>query len=368
MKRKTLSKLKNEINKIFNYEYDLSKINYINNKTKIEIICSEHGSFFKRPDHLLNGSGCPECAKNKRKWTTEMFIEKSKKIHDNKYDYSLVEYINSKTKIKIICLDHGIFEQTPNIHLSDSGCFKCALIHDKNILKYKFIEKANKVHNNKYDYSLIEYKNNKIKEKIICPIHGQFEQRPDSHLNGNGCSKCAILSLQKKLRLDKDLIIEKANKIHQNKYNYSKINYKNLIDLVSIICPIHGEFKQTLKNHLNGHGCPICKNSKGELEIRKILIEKNISFKQQYKFKDCKDKLVLPFDFYLLDYNLCIEYDGRQHFEAVDYFGGEKNLKIQQKHDQIKNIYCNENNINLLRIKYNENIKNELTTFFEKYL
>jgi len=113
-----------------------------------------------------------------KKLTTKEFINRAEKIHRNKYDYSLVEYVNTKTKIKIICKKHGIFEQTPNNHLCGKNCPKC---HDYNKLTTKeFINKAEKDHGNKYDYSLVEYVNTKTKIKIICKKHGIFEQKPNT--------------------------------------------------------------------------------------------------------------------------------------------------------------------------------------------
>src|SRR3990167_7438698 len=121
---------------------------------------------------------------------TNKFINKANKIHNYKYDYSEVAYLNSKTKIKIICKEHGIFKQRPDSHLNGNGCKKCANIKKNN--KNKFINQANEIHNSKYNYCNVNYINNKTKIKIICKKHGIFEQIPSSHLYGFGCSKCSI--------------------------------------------------------------------------------------------------------------------------------------------------------------------------------
>ena len=160
------------------------------------------------------------------------------------------------------------------------------------------------------------------------------------------------------------IFIEKSKKIHNSKYDYSLVKYVNNTTKVKIICPVHGVFEQTPASHLNGSECPHDNNSYGETKIFNILKNKNLCFETQKRFKDCKDKRTLPFDFYLPDYNLCIEYDGRQHFESVEIFGGEQNFQIQQKHDKIKNNFCKENNIDLLRIKYTDDIEEKLN---EKY-
>lgn len=127
------------------------------------------------------------------RYTTETFIEEARKIHRDKYDYSQVKYVNSRTKVKIICPKHGIFEQTPHGHLTGRGCYKCGNKKQQQsrcLTTEQFIEKARKIHGNKYDYSLVEYKKNSIKVKIICPKHGVFEQTPVTHLRGSGCRRC----------------------------------------------------------------------------------------------------------------------------------------------------------------------------------
>ena len=165
----------------------------------------------------------------------------------------------------------------------------------------------------------------------------------------------SIISCTIEEKLLKDFI-----KIHNNKYKYQKFLYKKNTDKIKIICPNHGEFEQTINSHYFGAGCPKCKNSKGELEIQKILQEKNINYIQQHKFDNCKFKNKLIFDFYLPEYNICIEYDGEQHYKSVAFWGGDKKLKLTQERDKIKTEYCIDNNIQLIRIRYDENIKEKL--------
>ena len=135
--------------------------------------------------------------------------------------------------------------------------------------------------------------------------------------------------------------------------------------MVKIICPEHGEFNQTPNKHLNGRGCPKCRYSKGEKKIYSILVKKDIKFETQKKFIDCKYKRFLKFDFYIPHINTCIEFDGEQHTRPINYWGGEKEFKKTQKRDQIKNEYCEKNNIKLYRIKYNENIEKILNFLFK---
>ena len=284
-----------------------------------------------------------------------LFKEKAEKIHKNNYDYSLVHYLHSQNKVTIICPTHGNFEQRPNNHLKGEGCKKCCF--DKQRKKINvFIEKATMIHNNNYDYSLVEYKNIDTKVKIICPVHGEFVQTPANHLKGSGCLKCSSINR----RVGNDDFISKAKKIHNDKYDYSLVDYKTSHVKVKINCSKHGEFKQTPHSHLKGQGCPICNESKGELKIRELLNDKQILFVTQKRFKDCKNIKELPFDFYLSDYNICIEFNGIQHYKPIEAFGGDKAFKEQQKNDKIKRKYCEKNNILLLIIKYNENVNNIL--------
>lgn len=282
----------------------------------------------------------------------QLFIEKSKKIYNKKYDYSLVEYVNAKTKVKIICPIHGIFEQYPDNHLRNHECPKCkGGTKQTNI---EFIKKSTKKHKNKYDYSLVQYENNRKKVKIICPIHGIFEQSPSEHIKG-GCRKCGINVTSNKKRLKITDFIERANKIHNNRYDYSNSVYRGHKHKIKIICPVHGEFEQIVNSHLNGSGCFMCKQSKGEKKIKEFLVKNNIDFIPQKRFIDCKDIRTLPFDFYLKKRNICIEYDGLQH-TTLRFGKTIDDLKKIQKRDKIKSKYCDGKNgrPNLIRISHKD--------------
>lgn len=289
-----------------------------------------------------------------RKLNTDEFITNCVNKFGNEYDYSLVNYNGNKTKVKIICNIHGVFEQTPNNHLSK--CHKCP----KCSIKYKdtnrFINDSVKVHGNKYDYSLSEYKSAESVIKIICKEHGIFEQIARIHSSGSGCTLCS----NSKYRLNFEDLILRFNTIHNNKYDYSLVNFINTRTKIKIICKEHGIFEQKPNSHLFGKGCPICRESKGEINIREYLKDKKINFISQFKFKECFNKLELPFDFYLPDMNICIEYNGEQHYRPVKYFGGDKGFSLRLKRDKIKKDFCKKNNIILIEIKYDENIENKL--------
>lgn len=298
----------------------------------------------------------------KRK-TTEEFIEQAKAIHGDKYDYSKLEYKGCKVKVCIICPEHGEFWQTPDNHVNNKqGCPKCA--NNIKLTTQEFIEKARKIHGDKYDYSKVNYINNHTNIIIICSIHGEFDQLPLNHLKGEGCYKCGRKITDDSKRLTKEEILNNAFKTHGNKYDYSLLDFsKKVSEKNIIICPKHGKFEQTLANHFRGCGCPKCNESKGEKFITNWLSAKNINFISQYKINiDTKiNQSGYAFiDFYLPDYNIFIEYNGKQHYTIVNKFGGELQYQRQIKRDQFIRDYCNSNNIRLLEIKYDENINDKL--------
>ena len=297
-----------------------------------------------------------------KKLTTIDFIEKAKLIHGNKYDYSLVRYINNNSRVDIICPAHGKYKQQARHHLAGSGCLACS--GSKKGDTKSFIKEAIKAHGNKYDYSLVEYINAKSKIKFICHKHGIFQSIPSKFLSGVGCFEC--FKEEYGYITSSESFIEKAKLIHGNKYDYSLVEYINKHEKISIICKKHGVFTMLTNNHIQGCGCPNCNTSKGENKVKDFLDKRNINFIQQKRFKDCKNEIKLPFDFYLPKYNTCIEYDGRQHFEVIEYWGGIVEFKKTKKRDNIKTEYCKNNNIRLIRISYLE--LKDITNILEENL
>lgn len=332
------------------FNYDL--VEYKNVRTTVKIICPKCGVFEQLPWTHMKGIGCSKCNLQ----TKDKFIEKSIKKHGYKYNYDNINFIDNKTKIDIMCNTHGIFEQTPKAHLQGQGCYKC-FIDRKALTTQKFIEKSIKKHGEIYDYSYTNYISSSEDVEIICVKHGSFMQNANHHLNGSGCPKCVRI-------VDTQNFISKSVEIHGNIFDYSKTFYYDYKTKIKIICKEHGEFLQTPNSHLQGCGCPTCSLSKGEIEISKFLDNHNIQYEKQKKFRNCKNKAFLPFDFYLSKYNLCIEYQGRQHYLEINFFGGLKSLKYQQNNDKIKKNFCKNSNIKLLIIKYDENILSKLYSFF----
>ena len=213
------------------------------------------------------------------KITTELFIERAKKKWGDKYDYSEVVYVKNKTNVRIICKEHGVYEQRPDVHLK-SGCKKCA--DDKKRMSIEsFIKKANDIHNNKYDYTNTKYESYNKSLEIICKEHGSFLQTPHNHLVGQGCPYC-----NGGISYDTDEFIKRANLIHEYKYKYENCTYKKANKKVIITCDKHGDFLQYPFNHINGRGCPLCSKLYPVLE-NKWLDDLSVN-NRQYKIENFK--------------------------------------------------------------------------------
>jgi very-short-patch-repair endonuclease len=239
--------------------------------------------------------------------TTESFIEEAKNKHDNKYDYSKVDYKTTMDKIIIICPIHGMFTQTAMSHTKGFGCKKCGVDkrakNRKSSLK-EFILKSNLIHNDFYDYDNTEYKSSAEKVEINCPIHGYFKCRAGDHINkSSGCPKCK----NKKLSLTIDDFILRSNDIHNNRYSYDKVEYINSYSNVIITCNEHGDFSQQPSSHLKGNGCHQCGRtiSNAEIEIKKYLESHNIDCDKGKGFLDGKDVDIIS-----KKHKICIEYNG----------------------------------------------------------
>lgn len=342
-------------------KYDLSRLVYLNRRTKVEIVCEEHGSWKTTTEQLFRGQGCPQCGLisqgEKRRLPKEEFLNKCIDIHGNKYDYSKVDYQGMINKVVISCSEHGDFEQTPSSHLNGSGCPHCGFIsqvENRRLPTEDFLSRSIQVHGNRYNYSKVEYVNSSTEVEIGCSVHGEFFQQPQYHMNGSGCPKCSIIEQHEKQKKSIDDFIRDSIKVHGDLYDYSKVEYVDSKSEVIIICKKHREFLQTPNGHQRGNGCPNCNSSKGELFISQYLKEHNIEFIQQHTFEGLKMKRNLKCDFFLPNHNVVIEYNGIQHYESREQFGGEKGLKRTQKSDKLKRDYCIENGISLLEVKYDD--------------
>jgi len=308
--------------------------------------------------------------------TLEKFLKDAGKIHNDYYDYSQLNnewwnknYKNTSTKLPIICPRHGLFYQSISNHIHmKAGCPKCRANY-KRLTYKKFINQLISKKLNKYFYFLFDenwFNKNYINKSITkFPVKCKncktvYYKKGIDLYNGDRCNKCfgsnkeSYDSLLKRLK----------NNINSKNYNYSLItkewfdeNYKGHRSKVPIICKKCRSIfeQQAFAHYYHNQGCPYCKSSKGEIIIRNILQELNLNYKEQYKIHIKEIDTKIYFDFYLPDFNIAIEYDGKQHFKPIDIFGGEYGLIQNQYRDKLKNKYCELNNIELIRFNYLEN-------------
>lgn len=308
--------------------YDYSDVEYKSTEVNVKIRCFVHGIFEQTPHAHLAGQGCPTCSyivRGKRKRLLKSdFISRANEIHNYKYDYSKVDYVNSRTKVIIVCPKHGEFEQKPNSHLNGKGCAKCSGV--AKLTTEEFIKKAREVHSNKYDYSKVDYIDNKKEVIIICPEHGEFKQTSNSHLCGKGCAKCSGIA-----KLTTEEFIKKAREVHGDRYDYSKVEYVDTKTKVCIICSKHGEFEQMPNHHLRGCDCPKCVmsgTSKPELRMCDLLCE--IFGKDDVVWHYKSDLYPYECDYYIKSRNLYIELNAYWMHRFHWYDGNSDDILILQ--------------------------------------
>lgn len=237
--------------------YDYSSTKFVSSNMKIDIICKKHGIFNQLAKKHLSGNGCPKCANENHRISQEEFLKRSIEVHNNKYNYDLVVYVNHSTKVQIICPDHGIFLQSPNNHMiHKKGCPSC-----NGGVKYTeevFLQKVKEVHGEKFKYNITDWKDCNTKIEILCEKNHKFMQIPKCHLRGQGCPKCKLDNI----RYNNEKFSNLSKIIHDNKYDYSLVEYKSSKIKVSIKCNrCNDVFFQDPRNHLSGQGCPKCCNN-----------------------------------------------------------------------------------------------------------
>ena len=396
-------------------KYNYDKTVFIRSDLPLTITCPLHGDFEQRPfSHVNNKQGCKLCAKDKSKLTFDDFIIKANNKHAGKYKYDKASYIDATTKIPIECPIHGIFIQKPTKHIHGQGCPKCAYItsSDKILEKAnKYITKAKIKFDNYFKYVPESYSVKKGTIDVICPKHGKLTMKRYRHIK-NGCPKCNIEKRASNDRFTTEDFIKKSKEVHGDRYTYENTKYVDSNHILTITCPVHGDFEQYPRNHYNGAncpkctgnyipttkewvvtaklkhgdrydysnvnyinkktkvnikcikhgifsitpddhihkmaGCPKCSESKGEQRIRMFLELNKIQYLREFSFNNSRKR----FDFYLPELNILIEYDGLQHFKPVDFFGGKEAFIKQQASDKEKNKLAKEYKIPLIRVPY----------------
>lgn len=349
------------------------------------------------------------------KYTNEQWIERFKGVHGNKYDYSKTDVSkkDEKSRIMVICPKHGEFWIRPTHHVNGVGCKKCSdeSLRIKNKLtQEEFIAKAKLIHGDRFLYDKVRYDGYGNNIIITCRKHGDFLQKPESHLQGCGCQRCKSDAIRNKISITTEDFINKARIVHGDLYDYSKTDYTSSKFKVEIICHIHGLFLQNANSHLNGRGCPKCStqrfsymtNEEREIEFRKvhgskyeynwntyannhtpmeIICKKHGSFMQtptkhlvgeqcpkcnRSKLEDEIEHFLVingikfipqyksswlalqSIDFYIPKYRAAIECQGLQHFKPIEYYGGIDGYNTRKKLDEVKLRRCNEHGIRVL--------------------
>lgn len=260
---------------------------------------------------------------NSNRYDSESFSERCSIIHGNKYDYSNLNFTRLRDRVEIICPEHGSFEQRAQAHILGSGCKSCYL-ESRNPSLTEFLRLANLRHNNEYEYR--DYSSLKKPVKIICKKHGYFKQMAYKHLSGQGCAKCAS---ERKRITQSDFILRSA-KIHKNLYDYSRVEYKNHSTYVEIICPKHGQFKQTPNNHMiHRKGCPKCSKVVSKLETDWLDSLTNENIIRQFKIK-IKNKFFIV-DGYDPSNNTIYEFYGDFWHGNINIYNVDKTNKILKK-------------------------------------
>lgn len=378
--RKNREDFVNKSNVIHNYKYSYDKVpNSFNVKHKVTITCPIHGDFPQTADSHKRGVGCPYCS---GKIGTD--VEKGTKIKFQRINDIIAKYYvgnNIKLlslpyklnpKFRFQCKIHGELVKNGGQVYKGQICGKCLNERNKDEQFKMELEKMLERHNHKFEYlgynSLVS---NKKKITIRCIEHDHtFDYYKSTHLQTKfgGCPHCLKKYGDNGKSKEQDLVINQFKIIHGDRYGYNNVNYQRADIKVPITCDKHGDFLQTPSSHLSGSGCPKCKHSSGEKIIQNLLKKMGLHHTTQKSFYGCvsdKTDRPLPFDVYVPEFHTCIEFDGHHHFIPIEGWGGEEKLKDTQYRDNIKNVYCEENDINLIRIPYTMS-RNEMVDLLNK--
>lgn len=330
---------------------------YINSTTKLKMKCS-CGKIFEKTWKIMNKNKkfkCNDCIKKEQVKAQTMSYEIAKqKVEERGYKLLTLkeDYIKASIKNKIQCPNGHIYEQILLDLFKGHGCKKCASKINGDRRKLNFEEVKNKINNLGWELLSENYNRVDDKLKIRCKkCNNIFYSSFHNLQKGSGCPHC-----YKQERGKSSIISYEERLLYVNSFGYDIItpeqDYKNGEHKVTLRCPKGHLYEAKLHDFYIGNRCPKCRESKGERKVREFLKTQNLKYIEQYKFEDCKAQTFLPFDFYLPDYNCCIEYDGKQHYKPSSFYGGVDSFIGAKVRDTIKNIYCEQNNIKLIRIPY----------------
>lgn len=366
-------------NIIHNHRYSYDKVpNSFKVRNKVTITCQIHGDFEQAAHSHKNGSGCPFCF---GKFGSN--FERRDDARKNNINFSIKNYEFDHVKLLILSEDpkgrsvyhcdiHGEFTKNISQVIKGQICTGCLISRNRKIATQNELNKMLNQHNNRFEYpDYVDLVSPKTKITIRCKEHDYtFKCTKSTHLSNKfgGCPHCLKKYRDNSKSKEQDLVINQFKIIHGDRYGYDNVNYQRSDIKVSITCDKHGDFLQTPSLHLRGSGCPKCKHSSGEKIIQNLLKKMGIHYTTQKSFYGCindKTNRPLPFDMYVPEFHTCIEFDGHHHFIPIEGWGGEEKLKETQHRDNIKNVYCKENDINLIRIPYTMT-RNEMVDLLNK--
>lgn len=341
---------------------------YIDAKTKITHHCLVHDVYWDAlPGNVLRGKGCKECMKEKNRnhflKSQEEYVQQVAKVAP--YIIVLEEYCGNDVPISHLCTKHNVeWMARPSSIFNGSGCPKCGKekFHEKRCKKREEYVAELAIANPTAEV-IGEYIDNKTEILHHCLIHDTYWKiRPANALMGKGCPECHKERIGRSNAMSQKEYVKRLQFVNPDIIIIGK--YINNLTPTLHKCLIDGcEWYATPAHVLYGTGCPQCNETIGERIVRQWLESHNINYEFQKRFDDCRNVYSLPFDFYLPKYNVCIEYQGGQHYFPVEKFGGQEQFELQIKRDKIKSDYCKQNNIRLLCVKYDEDINEVLTNF-----
>ena len=368
----TTDEFKKKVEKLYNGLYEVENgFEYKNQSSIVPLYCKKHGiSFKKKAKIILRGVvNCPQCGKEKilnaLRIPEEEFFKRIEEENNGRYDTSKVKYCSVDDKIDLICHEkdengeeHGEFHPTfSNFTKAHSGCPKCALIEQGENRRIPFetwIEKFKEAHGNRYDLSLIlEQGVIPSRDSDIYPIchakdefgreHGKFKTSPRNFASGTNCPKC-----NNRGEVDEETWLLRCNKMHGNKYRY--LHFVDIYSDAIIACPIHGVFTKHAGRHMRGVGCPKCNESRLERDVRILLDENKIKYESYMKADFLKSKRggFKSLDFYLPEYKIAIECQGKQHFGFGGWLNEKESVEQIAERDIEKKEQCTANGILLI--------------------
>lgn len=332
-------------------KYNYSQTVYKPDNEYINVICRKHGLFTINCGNFKNKHGCKVCDNENKSYTNDKFLKDVNIIKGDWYEPITEAHGVEKQKVIILCKTCGnLFSTTPRNFLKSKSCPYCK---PRKLTEENFIKRIDDIYHGSLKY-IKGFKNVRSKVVMKCECGAEIIKSAEHFLLGVQCPYCSTASNKPLTQND---FIQRAKEIHGDKYDYSLVEYNGLYNNVKIKCNICNRvfYQKPLYHIYYSSGCS-CRSSKGEEKIAALLDQYKINYIRQHKFKDLKtgERLssCLKLDFYLPDKNLVIEFNGAQHYEAVDIWGGEEDFKLRQKYDQMKKDYCKKNGISFVEIPY----------------